>query len=286
MNKSKLLATLGVVTLLFAVTPASAETLGDLAKRTHYHGVSFARSGSAELLLATHHGIFAVDKTGDAEQVSVVHDYMGFSADPSNPLTYFASGHPASGGNSGFLRSIDGGATWTMISEGTNGPVDFHAMTVSPADPKTIYGSFKGIQTSHDSGQSWSMAGSAPQKLVSIAASAVDANKLYAATLDGLKMSVDGGANWQSAAYPGEQISLVETAPNGGLVAFVLGKGLMTADETKLEEWTLLSNGFGNAIPLHLAFDSKDSKHVVLTTQDNAVLESHDGGATFAPFGK
>ena len=268
-----------------ATAPATAETLKELAAHTHYHGIAFARSGSAALLLATHHGLFAVDSAGDATQVSPMQDYMGFSPGPSDPLTYFASGHPSGGGNSGFLKSSDGGATWKQISAGVDGPVDFHQMDVSPADPQTIYGNYGKIQASHDGGQTWTAMGTPPDKLIAIAASGVKAEQIYGATQNGLHVSVDSGATWQPLGFDGEVVSAVKTGPKGMLLAFVLGKGLMKASEDKPQDWTALSNGFGNAIPLHIAIDPIDSNHLAMTTQDNAVLESHDGGSTWAPFG-
>lgn len=286
MKMTNQLVTLCFATLLGATAPASSQSLGDLASQTHFHGISFARAGTSVLLLASHHGLFAVDKSGDAKLVSAVQDYMGFSPDPSNPLTYFASGHPKTGGNSGFLKSSDGGATWTLISKGVDGPVDFHAMDVSPADPLTIYGSYGGLQVTHDGGMTWAVAGATPDSLIAIAASAVDAKRIYAATQTGLLVSADAGATWSEAVFTGEVVSMVETGANGQIMAYVLGKGLMTANESKSTDWTVLSNGFGDAIPLHAAFDPADGKHLVMTTQDNAVLESRDGGLTFVPFGK
>lgn len=285
MKMSKLMATCCVAAYFTTLATAHAETLAALAGRTHFHGISFARSGSAELLLATHHGIFAVDAKGEVQQVSPIHDYMGFSPDPANPLSYYASGHPASGGNSGFLKSVDGGATWTMVSAGANGPVDFHAMTVSSADPKTVYGLFNGIQVSRDAGNSWEIAGPAPAELIALAASSADANTLYAATLGGLLMSSDSGKTWQAEAFQGQQVSLVETTHSGQMMAFVLGQGLMTAKENDPQSWRKVSNVLGEAIPLHLAFDPEDNKHMVVTTQANIVLESRDGGTTFSTFG-
>ncbi len=286
MKKSFRLAMLCVATFVAAAAPAFAEKLSELAKRSHYHGISFARSGSAELLLASHHGLFALDGTGEANPVSVVQDFMGFSPDPSNPLTYFASGHPKTGGNSGFLKSTDGGATWMKISDGIDGPVDFHAMDVSPADPLTIYGSYGGLQVSRDGGQTWAAAGSLPDGLVALAASAVDVKKIYAATETGLQISTDAGATWQAAKFPGQVVSMVETGADGQVVAYVLGRGLMTANENKSVDWSVISNGLGDAVPLHLAFDPSDGEHMAMTTQANAVLESRDGGVTFVPFGK
>ena len=274
------------VLVLASALPASAEPLKDLATKTHYHGIAFARSGSAVLLLASHHGLFAVDKIGDAAQVSPMQDYMGFSPGPSDPLTYYASGHPHGGGNSGFLKSIDGGASWKQISAGVGGPVDFHQMDVSPANPQRIYGSYGNLQISRDGGQTWTIAGTPPQKLVAIAASGKSADQLYAATENGLYESVDAGGSWQPAAFEGEVVSMIKTGPEGALLAFVLGKGLMKASEDRPGEWTSLSNGFGESIPLHLAISSTDSKWLALTAQDNAVMESRDGGFTWTPFGQ
>lgn len=272
-------------TAIALASPALAEPLKDLAGRTHYHGIAFARSGSAVLLLASHHGLFAVDKSGDATQASPTQDYMGFSPGPADPLAYYASGHPQEGGNSGFLKSTDGGATWKQLSSGVGGPVDFHQMDVSPADPQTIYGSYGNLQISRDGGLNWTTAGTPPRKLVAIAASGVTADNVYAATQNGLYQSADAGKSWQPIAFEGEVVSMVETGTEGALLAFVLGKGLMKADENKPGEWAPLSNGFGKSIPLHLAVNPADATQMALTTQDNAVLASHDSGVTWAPFG-
>jgi photosystem II stability/assembly factor-like uncharacterized protein len=166
------------------------------------------------------------------------------------------------------------------------GPVDFHQMDVSPADPKTIYGSYGELQVSRDGGQSWAIAGTPPAGLIALAASSFKADRLYAATKLGLYVSADAGTSWQPLGLAGEIVSTVKVGPEGSLFAFVLGRGLMKASESKPDEWAPLSNGFGDAIPLHIAIDPANPNHLALTTQENGVLESVDGGATWAPFGK
>jgi photosystem II stability/assembly factor-like uncharacterized protein len=286
MMKKSIRLTIACALFALAGSTAFAETLDELAGKTHYHGIAFARSGSAALLLASHHGLFALDKNGEATRVSPVHDYMGFSPDPADPLSFYASGHPSGGGNSGFLKSNDGGATWKQLSSGVRGPVDFHQMDVSPINPQTIFGNYGGMQVSHDGGQTWADAGFSPLKLVAIAASGISADQIYAATQKGLYNSADAGKTWQPLEFDGKVVSAIETGPNGTLYAFVLGQGLMKAQEDRPKDWTVLSNGFGDAIPLHIAIDPADSKHLALTTQNNDVLESRDGGSTWAPFGK
>lgn len=274
----------GLAGLAVAI-PASAETLGELAGHTHIHGIAVNRAGTAKLLIATHEGLYAVDEAGNATLVSVVQDYMGFSADPGDPLTYYASGHPPGGGNLGFLASKDGGASWTQVSPGLNGPVDYHTMDVSPADPKTIYGAYDGLHLSRDGGKTWINSGALPEGLIDIAASALEPDRVFAATQAGLFVSGDAGASWAPMQFAGEPVSVVETGEDGAVFAFVVGRGLVAANERTPGEWTVLSQDFGEAIPLHLAIDPKDGKRLYAATQTSAVLTSEDGGASWRPFG-
>jgi len=158
-------------------------------------------------------------------------------------------------------------------------------MDVSPVDPKTIYGSYGQMQVSHDGGASWSVAGEPPPDMIAIAASSLKAERVFAATKGGLYLSEDGGATWKAAGFEGEIVSLVKTGAGKSIYAFVLGRGLMKADEDNPDQWATLSNGFGEAIPLHLAIDPAEVTHLALTTQSNDVFESRDGGTTWKPFG-
>jgi photosystem II stability/assembly factor-like uncharacterized protein len=271
---------------LSMLRPVSAETLADLAQRTHYHGIAFSRAGSAVLLLATHHGLFAVDDKGAASLVSPVQDFMGFSPDPADNIGYYASGHPPTGGNSGFLRSSDGGATWKQLSPGAAGPVDFHQMSVSSANPKTIYGQYRQMQVSRDGGVTWAVAGQSDAPPIAIAASAEKTDRVYAATEDGIHVSEDAGVTWTRGNFVGEIVSTITVGQDKTIYAFVVGHGLVKSNENTPDKWQTISNSFGEAIPLHLAIDPKDSTHLALTTQSNDVLESRDGGASWYRFGE
>ena len=272
---------------VLSLPPASAETLADISGHTHYHGLAYSPAGDAStLLIATHHGIFAVKPDGEAQRLSPVHDFMGFTTDPSDPGRLLGSGHPTQGGNSGFLESRDGGATWVKVSDGVGGPVDFHALTVSRADPRFLYGAYRGIQMSDDGGASWQVTGRMPQKLVGLAASARKPGRIFAATAGGLLVSEDRGASFQAAGFPGETVSAVAVDPQGDIHAFVLGRGLMRASEDDLSDWQTLNTAFGESVPLHLAFHPAEKGRMALATQANEVFESLDGGKTWGMFGK
>jgi photosystem II stability/assembly factor-like uncharacterized protein len=149
------IAALAVAAAVFATPSATGQSM-PLAEVSHIHGIGFDAAEPGSLLLATHYGLFRASPDGTATAVSSDrNDYMGFTPDPANPDRLLASGHPAAGGNLGVIVSEDGGATWTQLAAGVDGPVDFHAMTISRADPETIYGLYGDIQVSRDGGATW-----------------------------------------------------------------------------------------------------------------------------------
>ncbi|MFC4171550.1 F510_1955 family glycosylhydrolase [Microvirga sp. GCM10011540] len=278
-------AALTLATLGYSLRSEATEILevSKLPGHTHIHGLAVDRQDPSRLLIATHHGLFRAGSDGKAERISAAQDFMGFNPHPSDPRTLYASGHPATGGNLGFIASADQGKTWTQVSPGVNGPVDFHQMTVSPANPNTIYGSFKGLQISRDAGKTWKVVGPTPDKLIDLAASAKNADTLYAATEDGLLVSKDAGKTWKSQ-LDGAPVSLVEVTPDGTLYAFVIGRGLVRSAEEPFGP-TELGNDFGGGYLLHLAVDPANPDRLFAATGKGRVLTSTDQGRTWNSFG-
>ncbi|MSP50003.1 MAG: exo-alpha-sialidase [Alphaproteobacteria bacterium] len=283
----KYLSAILAVGLLLAELPrissAQAETsLVELLRSTHVHGLAVDRSDSGRLLIATHHGLHAVRiDTGKVEPVSVRRDdFMGFTPHPADPKVLYASGHPANGGNLGFIASADGGKTWERLSPGVRGPVDFHQMDVSKSDPKTIYGVHEGLQISRDGGRTWERVGPAPEGLIDFTISAKTPSRLYAATQQGLVVSQDGGRSWRPAHVLRRPASLVETTADGTVYAFVVGSGLLQAEEPSLT-WRTVNNAFGARYLLHLAIDPKDADRLFAATQTGELMASGDRGTTW-----
>jgi photosystem II stability/assembly factor-like uncharacterized protein len=283
----RLRGAVAALALLSAPAAVASESvpLSTLRQQTHFHGLAVDPTDRSRLYLATHHGFFVLGADGVATRVSPVQDFMGFTPHPGDSKVLYASGHPAGGGNLGFIVSTDGGATWTQLSPGASGPVDFHQMDVSPADPEVIYGAYGNIQVSRDGGRSWSETGPAPEGLIQLAASAAAPDSLYAATRVGLLVSEDAGATWRLAGFDTEIVSAVRSAPGGRLLAFVAGRGLLWASESDLANWTLLGNRSADRILLHLAIDPVDANRLYAITHDGDVVASVDGGASWRPFG-
>jgi photosystem II stability/assembly factor-like uncharacterized protein len=277
---------------LLSLAPVAAQGMSvkELAQHTHFHGLAVDPAESSRLLLATHHGLFSVAQDGSVRQVSSgTEDFMGFSPHPSDGVTLYSSGHPPAGGNLGFRVSTDGGRTWTRLSPGAAGIADFHSMTVSPADPRTIYGSYGGLQVSRDGGVSWTMVGPGPEGTLDLAASATDANRLYAGTSVGVVRSADGGKSWEPAHPAIDPVPMVAVAGDGTVYAYVLGTGLLRAKEPELT-WRTVGAGLDGRIILHLAIDFADPRRLFAVAVDAAghdpqLLASADQGENWTEFG-
>ena len=277
----------GALLALGAGTSARAETpLAELLARTHIHGLAVDRQDPGRLLIATHHGLHALDiESGLTVQVSDHRDdLMGFVAHPAEPDAFLASGHPARGGNLGVIASSDGGETWVKLSDGVNGPVEFHQMDISKADPAVIWGNYAGLQRSRDGGATWERVTDAPAGLIDIAASAHDRERLYAATEAGLFVSEADAQDWQRAHPAQAPVSFVEVTADGILHAFVLGEGLVRRAEDG-DEWERLHPGFQDRYLLCFAADPQTPDRLFAATQHGEVLASEDGGRNWRQLG-
>ena len=286
-----LVAAVGVAVVLLVGSnsdqPENVATTLSLRNLTHIHGIAVDPRNSAELLLATHNGIFrTADGTTVARVSASQDDFMGFSLDPADSQVIYASGHPSTGGSAGVIVSRDGGLTWERRSPGVSGPVDFHAMTVSRADPNLIFGYFahtSSIQVSGDGGRTWSIA-SSPPGVVDLAASPEYTNVVYAATNSGLIVSQDGGESWQPTGPQGQPATMVEAAPDGNVYAFVVGVGLLRAPASA-NVWNEVGDyiSFGSAL-LHFAADPDNRDRLYAVDDLGRIMVSGDRGASWVPW--
>lgn len=269
---------------------ASGTTVSELIKNSDFHGIAVDPNDPSRIYLATHHGLFVVSPDGKAERLSdTIADFMGFTPHPDDPAIFYASGHPASGGNLGFIVSTDGGKSWEKLADGVGGPVDFHQMDVSKADPNIVFGNSRDLQHSKDGGLTWSMVGPAPEGTMDIAASARNADTVYAATQRGIVSSTDGGRSWTAAHLLRRTTTMIDAASDGRLYAFQVETGLIRTSEPGLN-WQVVSNDFGGDYILHFAVDPSDVQNMYAVTFSSqtrglAIIRSSDGGVSWRPLG-
>lgn len=249
---------------------------------SHAHGIAVDAGEPNKLYIATHEGLYLLENESVLSRVGAGHDdLMGFSAHPTQPGTFFSSGHPARGGNIGFQKSTDGGVTWQKVSDGLNGPADFHAMAVSRMNPDVVYGFFRGLQRSVDGGRAWEMARGtiAPISLSTHPTKDV----VYAATAQGVMMSDDRGDSWQSLSpeLEGGAVSVFHYFPDDTALVFSQRLGGMGRSADSGATWQKLNEPFDGGNVLFIASPSTSGTTYAITDRD-AIYKSTDQGVTWS----
>ncbi len=293
MNKKIILALLVTVTLFGTILLSqrkatdkkglsASKDLIPVSSITHGHGLAVDAIDSKKLYIATHHGLLVLKNEKDLFQVGTVgDDYMGFSPHPTNANLFFSSGHPSAGGNIGFQKSVDGGFNWKKLSDGIDGPVDFHAITVSPVNPNLIFGWYQGaIQISTDGGQSWEVAGNTKAPIIGLAADPKVENIIYAASPQGLMVSRNKGKDF-SILFDGFVSTIaVNPADSKQLISFSEKYKLARSNDSG-KTWEPAKENFNGETPLHTAFDRQSPEIVYILTEKNSIYKSMDGGDTW-----
>ena len=255
---------------------------------THGHGLAVDVQDPIKLYIATHQGLLVLINDKDLYRVgNSEDDLMGFSPDPTDANVLFSSGHPSLGGNIGFQKSEDGGFTWKKISDGVDGPVDFHAMAISRVNPNLIYGWHQGnLQRSTDQGRKWEIVNS-DLRPIYLAADSQDENVVYAATTDGqgAMVSRDQGATWTplSPELQGGFVSVIAIHPQDSktLLTFSEKLGGLGKSTDAGKTWKKVSEGFNGEVVLFIAFSGIDPNVVYALTEGNSLYKSTDAGETW-----
>ncbi|QQR55023.1 hypothetical protein IPG41_00380 [Candidatus Peregrinibacteria bacterium] len=252
---------------------------------SHPHGIAVDLEDSNKVYIATHEGLLLLQDEKDLYRIGeTTNDLMGFTIDAKDPTTFYISGHPSYGGNIGFQKTMDGGETWQKISDGINGPVDFHTMTVSPIDSNTVYGLFSGqIQKSTDGGTSWTLLNNQPEKIIALVADVVDAKTVYVSTQQGIWVSTDGGENWNELSGQLKSsvvISLSQNPKDGAqMLSFSDTLGLASSSDGG-KTWASLA-GAPNAVLYFIAFSASNPETVYAIDENNQIYKSEDSGLTW-----
>ena len=274
-------ASAAALTLMAGCSAAGPQELPS----AHVHAVA-VNPADGEVYLATHDGLF-VAGAGN-ERVGPVIDLMGFTV--AGPDHFYASGHPGPGTDLpqpvGLIESTDGGNTWTAISRG--GESDFHTLTASTAG----VAGFDGVVRTSVDGHTWVDSSDPPAAPFDLAA-APDGEVLLATTERGPVRTDDGGATW-SPVEAAPLLLLVEWADERTAVGLTpTGEVMVSSDRAATwEQVGDLAPGAADLAPgaetqpqaLGAQFSSSGDLRILAVT-GSAVLESVDGGATFAPMG-
>jgi hypothetical protein len=134
------------------------------------------------------------------------------------------------------------------------------------------------VQRSAVGGQSWGASGQAPEKLIDIATSPVDAAALFAATGAGLFLNADGGATW-TAVIGGVRVSTVDAGTDDVVRAVDLGQGLVTVDAGS--EITRVPGDLPDGYLRFLTTTSSDPLRLAALSGKGRQVVSDDGGLSW-----
>lgn len=254
--------------------------VGKPATISHIHGLGV--DGVGTLYVATHFGLIRQSADGGWVYASAdKNDHMGFSLDPKTGMMY-RSGHSPARPSLGVERSTDG-ARWEHLSDVQSPPVDFHAMAVSYADGKTLYGwdsGGRGVFRSDDAGKNWTKL---PKQFSPFAFAAAAAHGVvFAGTGEGLLRSDDRGLTWKPVVLPGggyvAGLAVDPTDP-AHLLAFTEAGLKATRDGGKT--WTNVGNGIAQGAGItSLAISAADG-NVAYAADQSRIWKTTDGGATW-----
>jgi len=247
------------------------------------HGLEVAIDDPDKLYLPNHQGLYFQEADGVLQKAgSISDDLMSFAVSPTEPDVFYASGHPKTGGNFGLIKTTDGGDTWTNISDGLDGPVDFHTMAIDNVNEQLIYGYYRGaLQRSSDGGLSWEYVENAPEQIIQLSAGQNEA-RLYAATVSGLQVSENAGDSWDALATINETVAAVEVnAENGQMFAYGVNRGLLVSDN-KGETWVEVDLDSVDDQVLYITSSRNNPKQVYLVTRSLEIYKSTDGGETWS----
>ncbi|HEV3076086.1 MAG TPA: hypothetical protein VHB47_16825 [Thermoanaerobaculia bacterium] len=192
-------------------------------------------------------------------------------------------------------KSIDGGATWSLISHGL--PPDFSPgpLAIDPLRPTTLYlgagvlgfGVFKSV----DGGASWTPPGPGlegqPGVITSLAVDPRHSGTVYAGTATGINKTIDGGATWAPAqnGIPGGfsviALAIAPSSPRTLYAATGVGNAAIYKTTDGGRSWALAAPG---PVATTLAVEPSNSAIVYAGTGGGA-FKSTDGGRTWKPSG-
>jgi hypothetical protein len=228
----------------------------------HVHGLGIDPSDPSILYIATHGDFYKSVNGGTPVKVDKQRaDYMAFNAPQTQGIPLYASGHPATGGNMGLVKSTDGGQTWQLVSTVLDPPVDFHAMAVSKSDPNVIIGfdsGGRGLFKTTDAGKTWDKFDYPGQYVTALAISPSDPKVIFAGTNDGVYQSNDGAASWtQINQYKGIAVMALAFDGEGDLYASTEEFGLARSSDLG-ETWESINRPPDSLTATSIAVDSQN----------------------------
>jgi hypothetical protein len=240
------------------------------------------------VLLATQGGLYRARQDGRAERLSRSSNAFWRLTPINRPgKRFLALGRADDGRAAPLLLSDDQGRSWRAPAPPNFDTTYLRLIEASKVASRYIYGaSYSLFWASTDGGSTWVSSTVPKDRIIDLAASALDARRIFAATLSGLRVSNDGGRSWKPVNGPRcrQPVIAVDIGADSTVYAFSLCAGLLRGNEAG-GAWKVVSNRFGGCIVQHLAVDPRDSDRLYAVIRCRKVIVSADGGFTWRELG-
>ena len=212
--------------------------------------------------------------------------------DPHHPSNLFAGTHR------GVFKSVNEGASWFDSSEGMPDlPAIILALAFDPISPDVLYAAIRygPVLRSVNGGESWTRLPDIPlapnccaELVTDLAIDPFDPSTLYAATVQGVFKSVNGGSSWFPTSLEKQTLTL-ELDPKDGNVIYAGTAGTSGNNLFKTINggvtWTPSELGPSITFVYDIELKPGDSSVVYAGTSSHGIFRSSDSGRTWAPLG-
>lgn len=188
----------------------------------------------------------------------------------------------------GVLVTKDEGQTWERISRGYRSMHDVHSLAFDPVNPQMLYvGTWRLAWRTSDLGRSWTAIHDGmfwDSDLFSMQIDPRNPEVIFAGACSGAYRSLNRGEKWlrlrNGLPDAAKRTRVVRIDPNHSNVVYAgTTIGLFRSDDQG-ESWhVLLPDVVINAVQI----DPRDSRRLMIGTDDAGVLRSFDGGRNFEP---
>lgn len=252
----------------------------------HIHGMGFSSDGR-ELYVPAHYGLVVFGDNRWHIPDLPVNDYMGYTPVDEG---FYSSGHPGVGTDLinplGLVKSTDGGRTLTTLD--FSGETDFHVLGVGYKNhaiyilnPSPNSKLSAGMHYSLDDGTTWQpcRAERMPSEVLQIAVHPINANIVAVATPNGVFLSYDYGATFETI---GQNVPVAAVAfdPSGESLFFgyqTLHKYSLATEQTE----TLSTPAFAPEDGISYIAVNPVSDEIVFATFSKDIYLSQDTGQTW-----
>ena len=208
-----------------------------------------------------------------AWSLAVMH--VDSAGDPAGASMVFAGTQ-----DSGVMRSLDGGQTWTGDPLFTE---EIRRVAIHPTDGSVWAGSEQAIYVSHDRGESWGVVADnlGSGQVHGIAFNSADPNHVYVAKWNhGVYATVDGGQTWTlgNNGLTDTQIFDLDIDPTNPAVLYASTTIGIFQSVDAGANWSKIS---GPTLVNEMSISRIDSGYLYVVTENEGIYRSRDGGLTW-----